>query len=81
MAERYVERVGIMADSGINDIDAAFSDTEQARIRIEATHCLDWYSLEERRRFLANVEKWRGQAGLELMKTAIAAEWNRRKSA
>lgn len=81
MPERFVERVGIMADSGIDNIDAAFADTEMARIKIEAQHCVDWYDLGERRRFLANVEKWRGQPGLALMQQAISEAWQRRKSA
>lgn len=79
MAERYVERVGIMADSGLHDIAQAFGDTEQARIKIEAQHCVDWYGLEERREFLRQVELWRGQAGLDLMKAAITEAWNRSK--
>jgi len=81
MGERFIERVGIMADSGINDIAAAFGDTEKERIRIEAQHCLDWYSLDERREFLRQVELWRGQAGLDLMKAEITALWQKRKPA
>ena len=69
-----------MADSGITDIGKAFGDTEQARTKIEAAHCLDHYSLEERREFLRLVEMWRGQPALELMKAAITDEWNRRKA-
>lgn len=79
MGYAFIERVGIMADSGLHDIAQAFGDTEKARILIEAQHCIDWYGLEERREFLRQVELWRGQAGLELMKAAMTEAWNRSK--
>lgn len=75
------EREGIMDDSGIRDISAAFDDTERWRIKTEAAHCLDYYSLEERRAFLAAVQKWRGEVGRKCLEKAITEEWQRRKSA
>lgn len=80
MAYELAEREGIMADSGIVDIAAAFNDTERWRIEIEAKHALDFYSLEERRTFLTSVEKWRGEVGRKCMEKAIRQEWERRKS-
>lgn len=79
MAYALAEREGIMADSGIVDIAAAFNDTERWRIETEAKHALDFYSLEERRAFLASVEKWRGEIGRKCMEKAIKQEWERRK--
>ena len=79
MAYELAEREGIMADSGIVDIAAAFNDTERWRIETEAKHALDFYNLEERRTFLASVEKWRGEIGRKCMEKAIKQEWERRK--
>ena len=79
MAYALAEREGIMADSGIKNISAAFNDTERWRIETEAKHALDFYSLEERRAFLASVEKWRGEIGRKCMEKAIKQEWERRK--
>lgn len=79
MAYALAEREGIMADSGIVDIAAAFNDTERWRIETEANHALDFYNLEERRAFLASVEKWRGEIGRKCMEKAIKQEWERRK--
>ena len=81
MAYALAEREGIMADSGIVDIAAAFNDTERWRIETEAKHALDFYNLEERRTFLASVEKWRGEVGRKHMEAAIMVEWNKRKAA
>lgn len=81
MSYALAEREGIMADSGIHDIAAAFNDTERWRIETEAKHALDWYSLEERRTFLDSVQKWRGEVGRKCMEKAIRQEWERRKSA
>lgn len=79
--ERLKEREAIMADSNIVDIKAAFGDSERWRIRIEAAHCLDWYSLEERRNYLEECERWRGEVGRKCLEKAILEEWNRRKAA
>ena len=70
-----------MAESGNVDVVAAFNDTEKWRIQTEAKHALDWYSLEERRAFLASVERWRGEVGRKCMEKAIREEWERRKAA
>jgi len=81
MSYELAEREGIMADSGIKNITASFDDTERWRITTEAAHCLDWYSLEERREFLECVQKWRGEVGRKCLEKAILQEWNRRKAA
>lgn len=78
MAYALAEREGIMADSGLS-IKDAFNDTERWRIETEARHCLDFYSLEERRAFLESVERWRGEVGRKCMEKALMAEWNKRK--
>ena len=70
-----------MAESGNVDVVAAFNDTEKWRIQTEAKHALDFYSLEERRTFLAAVERWRGEVGRKQLEAAILAEWNKRKAA
>lgn len=77
----YIEREGIMADSGIKNISAAFDDSERWELEVKAKHCLDWYSLEERREFLKRVEYWRGEVGRKHMEAAIMVEWNKRKAA
>ena len=80
MSYELAEREGIMADSGLSSIKAAFADTERWRIETEAKHALDFYSLEERREFLEHVEKWRGAVGRKCMEKAIRQEWERRKA-
>jgi hypothetical protein len=79
MSYELAEREGIMADSGMS-IDEAFEDTERWRIETEARHALEFYSLEERRKFLDHVEKWRGKVGRKCMEKAIRQEWERRKA-
>jgi len=81
MSYELAEREGIMAESGITTIEGSFDDTEGWRIATEAAHCLNFYSLEERRRFLAVVEKWRGEVGRKLLEAAIMKEWAARKAA
>ena len=76
----FIERVGIMADSGIDDIRAAFADTEGERVKIEAKHCLDFYNLEERRAYLSAVQEWRGEEGRKRMEAAMLVIWNERKA-
>lgn len=80
MSYELAEREAIMAESGMS-IESAFDDTERWRIETEAKHALDFYSLEERRKFLAHVEKWRGEVGRKCMEKAIRQEWERRKAA
>jgi hypothetical protein len=63
MSYELNERESIMAESGVLDIAAAFADTERWRIVTEAKHALDFYSKEERKAFLDQVEKWRGAVG------------------
>ncbi len=79
--EAMQEREAIQLDSGITDMDAAFKSSEVWRVACEARHCLDWYDLEERRNYLALVEKHRGQQGRAYLEQAIMAEWKRRKVA
>lgn len=69
-----------MADSGVS-IKNAFADTERWRIETEAKHALDFYSLDERREFLDQVELWRGEVGRKCMEKAIRQEWERRRAA
>jgi len=75
------EREGVMADSGLSDIAAAFTDSEAWRAECEARHCLNFYDLKERREYLALVEKHRGQAGRKSLEAAILLEWQKRKAA
>lgn len=79
MSYELAEREGIMAEAG-ESIKAAFDDTERWRIQTEARHCLDFYSLEERRAFLAGVEKWRGEVGRKCLEKALRLEWEARKN-
>ena len=78
MSYELAEREGIMAESG-ESIKEAFSDTERWRIQTEAKHCLDFYRLEERRAFLDQVEKWRGEVGRKCLEKALRQEWEARK--
>ena len=80
-AEALAEREAIQADSGITDMDAAFKSSEVWRVLCEARHCLDWYSLQERRDYLALVLKHRGEQGRKYLEEAIMAEWKKRKDA
>ena len=77
--EHYAEREAIKIESGINDIEACFTESEMWRVICEARHCLDFYSLEERRGYLDLVLKHRGEAGRKYLEEAILAEWKRRK--
>lgn len=79
MSYELAEREGIMAESGEN-VANAFDDTERWRINTEAKHCLDYYSLEERRAFLDSIQKWRGEVGRKCMEKAIRLEWEARKA-
>lgn len=63
----------------MSKIREAFRETEHWRIQTEAKHCLDYYSVQERRDFLEEVERWRGEVGRKCMEKAITEEWNRRK--
>lgn len=81
MSYELAEREAIMAESGMSNIKAAFADTERWRIETEAKHALDFYSLEERREFLEQVQTWRGEVGRKCMEKAIRQEWERRKAA
>jgi hypothetical protein len=81
MFYELAEREAIMADSGINSLSAAFEDTEKWRAECEARHCLDYYSLEERREYLTLVQKHRGQEGRKYLEDAILKEWQKRKAA
>lgn len=78
MSYEMAEREGIMIDSG-QTIKDAFTDTERWRIETEAKHALDYYSLEERRAFLGEVERWRGEVGRKCMEKAISQEWAKRR--
>lgn len=79
MSYELAEREGIMAESGEN-VRNAFDDTERWRIGTEAKHCLDYYNLEERRAFLDQIQKWRGEVGRKCMEKAIRLEWEARKA-
>lgn len=79
MSYELAEREGIMAESGEN-VRNAFDDTERWRINTEAKHALDYYSLEERRAFLDQIQKWRGEVGRKCMEKAIRLEWEARKA-
>lgn len=71
------EREGIMSST----IEDAFNDSEEWRAQCEARHCLDFYDLDERRRYLSLVEIKRGLPGRKLLEENILKEWNRRKAA
>lgn len=79
--EALQEREAIMADSGITDMEAAFKSSEEWRAITEAKHCLDWYSLQERRNYLELVQKHRGIEGRRYLESHIMQEWNNRKAA
>lgn len=79
--EALQEREAIRAESGVVDVQASFKETEMWRLQCEARHCLDWYSKEERQKYLASVEKHRGKQGADYLKAAIMVEWNKRKDA
>lgn len=79
--EALNEREAIQEDSGERNITVAFKSTEMWRVMCEARHCLDWYSLEERREYLKQVEKHRGSRGRKYLEDAIMAEWKASKAA
>lgn len=79
--ESLAERKAIMADSGIYDEEAARKSSEAWRAECEARHCLDHYSLEERREYLALVAKHRGADGRKQLEDSIMKEWKSRKAA
>ena len=81
MSYELAEREGIMADSGLSSIRAAFADTERWNIKTMARHAMDFYNLEERRELLDEVERWRGEVGRKCLEKAIRQEWERRKAA
>lgn len=81
MSYELAEREAIMAESGVSSIKAAFADTERWRIQTEAAHAMEWWSLDERREFLEEVERWRGEIGRKCMEKALMQEWERRRVA
>lgn len=81
MSYELAEREAIMAESGVLNIAAAFADTERWKIKQEASHAVEFYSLAERREFLDEVERWRGKVGRMCMEKAMTQEWNARKAA
>ena len=79
--ESLEERKAIMGADGIHDDEAARKSSEAWRAECEARHCLDWYSLQERRDYIALVLKHRGEQGRKYLEEAIMAEWKKRKDA
>lgn len=81
LKEHIEERKAIKEADGIEfDEETIRKSSEAWRAECEARHCLNWYSLEERRKYLAEVEKKRGVDGRKYLEGFIMSEWKKRKS-
>jgi hypothetical protein len=82
LKEHVQERIAIQEIDGEHFDEIQMVRAAMAwRAEIEAKHCLDFYSLEERRAFLDAVEKKRGSKARKVLEAAITKEWKARKSA
>lgn len=80
LKEHVSERIAL------TEIDGEYFDEIQMvkaamawRAEIEAKHCLDFYTVDERREYLADVEAKRGSKARKVLEAALMREWQARK--